>query len=158
MSAETEAQEPLEVTGKIYTFGGRGQIIKEVQIADEAGAWDVKLQFSILLRYRWHTPKGEGEEVLIALDPVRIGRVDLDFLRRIDTVLIDEEGIPVDEVRYEPSPELEQPLSRAARDEPVPVNRAQPIYITVRLKRKLSYEVIPGDDSRSVTLRLFRPE
>ncbi len=155
--AAPEAQEPLEVRGKIYTFGGRGQIIDEVQIADETGAWDLKLQFNIILRYRWHTPKREGDEVLIALEPVRLGRADRDFLRRIDTVLIDEAGIPVEEIRYEPSPELERPLSGRAGDEEPAFAPSEPIYITVRLTRKLHYEVMPGDDSRSVTLRLFRP-
>ncbi len=155
--AAPESQEPLEVTGKIYTFGGRGQVLKEVQVADETGAWDLKLQFNIFLRYRWHAPKGEGEEVLIALDPVRIGRSDLQALRRIDNILIDEEGIPVEEVRYEPSPELDQPLAGSNRDDSPAVNRNQPIYITVGLKRKLRFEVIPGGDNRSVTLRIYRP-
>ncbi len=155
--AAPEAQEPLEVRGQIYSFGGRGQIIDEVQVADETGAWDLKLRFNIILRYRWHTPKEQGAEVLIALDPVRLGRADRDFLRRIDTVLIDEPGIPVEEVRYEPSPELERPLSGRARDEEPAFAPSEPIYITVRLKQKLHYEVIPGEDSRSVTLRLYRP-
>ncbi len=93
---------------------------------------EVKLTFPF--RYQSHFPQESGEELRIRVAPVRVPASDLGAVfRREGMVPPDAEKAAIDEVLYEG-------------------DIAGGPYVTVRFTRPVRYQVIPGNDYRSLSV------
>lgn len=132
-----EVQQPIEVTGDIHSYGGRGQILKEVELVEEGHQhYSLNVHFNIFIRYEWDSPKKATKEITVKITPTQVNRGDDEAVTRRDIILSDnDKALPLDEVLYD------------GRSEGGP-------YLIVRLNQKFHYHIRKNDDYRSLSIQL----
>jgi len=132
-----EVQNPIEVTGEIHHYGGRGQILKDVELIEEGKQrYNLNVHFNMFIRYDWDSPGKATDEITIKITPTQVNRGDDEAVTRRDTILAgDDKDLPLDEVVYD------------GRSEGGP-------YLIVRLNRRHHYTALKNADYRSLSIQL----
>jgi hypothetical protein len=112
----------------------RDKIIDSALINVDSGHVILDVRLTFPFRYLSHFPQETGTELRIRIVPVRVPSSDLDAVFRNEGLVPpDAEIAAIDQVLYEGD------------------NPDGP-YVTVRFNRPVRYQVIPGNDYRSVNI------
>ncbi len=132
-----EAQQPIEVTGEIHSYGGRGQILKDVELIEEGEQhYSLNVHFNMFIRYDWDSPQKATDEITIKITPTQVNRGDDEAVLRRDIILAeDDTSLPLDEVVYD------------GQSEGGP-------YLIVRLNQQRQYQIRKNPDYRSLSIQL----
>jgi len=105
-------------------------IFEDIVISNTAYTGIIKINFRVPIRYISHSPKQVGDEILIHVDVLNKHSLDKNY--RGSVVPYYEKNYGLEEVTYE--------------------NTDGNDYLTFYFNKKISFEILPGSDYRSLSI------